>query len=365
MIELLASREKISTRQAMILFLMLVYSPAIRLFPVFAAKIGERAGWLVPVLAVIPFICLVYIMQTIFKNNKEANLSDMFFKILGNVAGRVLLFFYILWIMVLLGLYVRYFAERFLTSLLSNTPMPFFTLTIVVVAFYAVRGGIVSLTRTTEFLFLAFSVIFVVLFLLTLTNVKMINLFPVTYHDIWPLTKSTYPILGIWGYFTFVFFFADKINDKEHIKRFGLQSAVYLVIVTLMLLIQTIGVYGYTIIERVSMPYFVVAKSISLMDTVERIESIVLAFWVIVDFVIISVFMYIIVSMIKSLFSLSGTKSIISPIAIFAFIFSFYIAKNIFELANFSNYIGLSLNILFGFIVPFILFIIGKIRKII
>ncbi|KNY28841.1 GerAB/ArcD/ProY family transporter [Pseudobacteroides cellulosolvens] len=362
---MLASKEKISTRQAVILFLTLVYSPAIRIFPVFSAKIGERAGWLTPILAVLPLICLVYTMNALFKREKEANLSDMLIKILGRIPGRILLFIYILWLMVLLSLYVRYFAERFLTSLLPNTPMPFFTFTILIVVFYVVRGGIVPLTRTTEFLFLAFSVIFIIIFMLTLTNVKITNLLPVTYYDIWPITKSTYSILGIWGYFTFIFFFGDKINDKEHIRRFGLQGAVYLVIVTLLLLIQTIGVYGYTIIERLSMPYFVVAKSISILDTIERIESVVLAFWIIVDFVIISVFMYIILSMIKSLFNLTGAKSLISPVTIFTFIFSFYLAKNSFELSNFSSYIGLPINIVLGFIIPFILLMIGKVRRVI
>lgn len=358
-----ASREKISTRQAVILFLTLVYSPAIRIFPVFAAKIGERAGWLTPVLAVLPFICLVYIMQAMFKKEKGANLSDIFLKILGKIPGRVVLSLYLLWSMVLLGLYVRYFAERFLTSLLPNTPMPFFTLTILAAVFYAVRGGLVPLTRATEFLFLLFSVVFFLLFLLTLTNVEIINLLPVTHYDILPLMKSTYSILGIWAYFTFIFFFADKINDKEHIKRFGLQGAVYLVIMGVMLLIQTIGVYGYTIIERVSLPYFVVIQSISVLETIERIESVALAFWVIVDFVIISVFMYIIISIIKSIFSLSGTKSLVSPVTIFAYVFSFYIARNGFELANFSNNIGLAANIILGFVLPFIIFVIGKVRK--
>jgi spore germination protein (amino acid permease) len=342
---------------------MLVYSPAIRLFPVFSAEIGERAGWLTPILAALPLICLVYVMQALFKKDKEANLSDMFLKIIGKVPGRVLLSLYLVWLMVLLGLYVRYFTERFLTSLLPNTPMAFFTVTILIVVFYAVRGGIVALTRTTEFLFLAFSVIFIILFLLTITNVEIINLFPVTYYDIWPITKSTYSILGIWGYFTYIFFFGDKINNKEHIKRFGLQGTVYLVVMALMLLIQTIGVYGHTIIQRVSLPYFVVVKSISVMESIERIESVALAFWVIVDFVIISVFMYIIISIIKSLFSLSGSKSLLSPVTLFAFIFSYYIARNRFELANFSKYIALTTNILFGFVFPFILFVIGKIRK--
>jgi spore germination protein (amino acid permease) len=302
-------------------------------------------------------------MQALFKKEKNANLSDIFFKVLGNIPGRVLLSLYLIWMMVLLGLYVRYFAERFLTSLIPNTPMAFFTITILAVVFYAVRGGIVQLTRTFEFLFLVFSAGFVILFLLTIPNIEVLNLFPVTYYDVLPLAKSTYAILGIWGYFTFIFFFGDKISDKEHIKRFGLQGAVYLVITALMLLIQTIGVYGYTIIERVSMPYFLVAKCISVLKTLERIESVALALWIIVDFVIISVLMYIIISIIKSLFSLSGTKSFVSPITIFAFIFSNYIAKSRFGLENFSNYYALLIDIIFGFIFPFVLFVVGKIRK--
>ncbi len=360
---MLASKKKISTRQACVLFLTLVYSPAIRLFPVFAADIAERAGWLGPIFAVVPFIGLVFVMQSLFKNEKEANLSDLIIKIMGKIPGRAILFLYLLWLMVLLGLYVRYYAERFLTSLLPHTPMAFFTITILAVTFYAVRGGLVQLARTTEFFFLLFTAVFVFLFILCLTSVEMINLLPVTHYDFWPLTKSTYAILGIWAYFPFMFFFGDEINDKEHIKRFGLQSTAYLVIIGLMLLIQTIGTYGYSIIARVSLPYIIVIKSISVLETIERIESMALAFWVITDFVIISVFTYMIVSIIKSLFSLSEKKSLVSPVTLFAFIFSLYLARNRLELAEFSKYIGLPLNIFFGFAIPFILFVIGKIRK--
>jgi len=201
------------------------------------------------------------------------------------------------------------------------------------------------------------------LFLLTLSNIKFINLYPVTYYDILPIAKSTYAFIGIWGYYTFVFFFGDKINNKEHIKKFGLQSAIYLLITSLMLLIQTIGVYGYTIIRRVPLPYFLAIKSISLLETIEKIESIAIAFWVIIDFSIISTFMYINVSIIKSLFSLSETKWFSSPVTMFAYVLSLYISKNSFELVNFTNYIGIPLNIVFGFIIPIIIFLIGKLRK--
>lgn len=243
--------------------------------------------------------------------------------------------------------------------------MHFFIMTMLAVVYYAVRGGIVALARTVEFFFFLFSFIFAALFFLSLTNVEIINLLPVTYYDIWPLAKASYSVLGIWGYFTFIFFFGDEINDKEHIKRFGIQGTAYLLIAGLMVLIQTIGAYGYTIIKRLTLPYFTAIKGISILDTIERIESVALGFWVIVDFVIISVFVYIIISIIKSLFSLSEKKNLLSPVVIFAYIFSFYITQNRFELENFSNDIGLPANIALGFVFPFITYAIGKLRKII
>jgi len=305
----------------------------------------------------------VYILQALFKNNKDANLSDIIFKTLGKILGSVLLILYLIWMIITLGIFVRYFAERFLTTLLPNTPMNFFTVTFLAVIFYAIRGGIVYISRTAEFLFLMFSALFATLFLLNLPNLEVINLFPVTHHDILPLLKSSYSSVGLWGAITYIFFFGDKINDKEHIKKFGIQSIIYLVIASMMLLIQTIGMYGYSVIERVSMPYVFVIKSISILQTIERIESVAVVSWLLLDFVAIPVILYIIVCIIKSLFSLSDEKPLISPVVIFAFVFSQYLAHDIFELESFSIIISIPISIVFGFIFPFIIFIVGKIRK--
>lgn len=305
----------------------------------------------------------MYIIQTLFKDNKESSLSDIFFKILGKTFGTALLTIYLIWMLVSLGLYVRYFAEKFLTSVLPNTSMSFFTVTILAAVFYATQGGIVYISRTAELFFLLFTATFTLLFLFNILNLKVINLFPITHHDVLPLIKSSYSSTSIWGWFTYIFFLGDRINDKEHIKRFGMQGTAYLVITALMLLVQTIGVYGYSLIERAVSPYTFVIKSISLLQTIERIESVSVASWAIIDFISISIIILIIVSIIKSLFSLSEERTLVSPIIIFAFILSHYIAHNSFELVNFSEYIGLPVNISLGIISPLIIFIIGKVRK--
>lgn len=342
---------------------MFVYSAAIRIFPAYAAKTAGRAGWLSPVVALLPFVCLVYIIQALFIDSKGANLSDIIYKTLGKFFGSAVITLYLVWLMISLGIIVRNFAERFLSSLLPSTPISFFTVTILALAFFTLRRGIVYISRTAEFLFLILTCIFIILFVLTIPNFEVINLFPVTYYDALPLIKSSYSVISIWSIFTFIFFFGDKINDKEHIKRFGLQGSVYLLITTMMLLIQTIGVYGYSVIERVPSAYAFVVKSISVLETIERIESIAVVSWVIADFITISVISYAIVSIIKSLFSLSDVKPFISPVMIFAYIFSLYIAQNKFELENFTSYISMPVNIILGFILPLVILIIKAVRR--
>ena len=228
---------------------------------------------------------------------------------------------------------------------------------------YAVRGGIVYIARTVEFIFYALTFLFIVLFLFTVFNIDIINIFPVTHYDFLPLVRSSFSPVGMWGAFTFIFFFGNDINDKEHIRRFGLQAAVYQTIMAVIILLQTIGVYGHSVISRTSLPYFFVVKGISVLDTIERIESIVIAFWVIVDFSAICVYVYILVSIIKSLFYISETKPLASPVIICAFIISQWIAKDKFELEGFSDNFSFPVNATFCFVIPFIIFIIGKIRK--
>ena len=342
---------------------MFVYSPSMRLYPAIAAKFGRQAGWLTPIFIAPIFLCLIYIMQSLFKNNREANLSDIIFKVFGRILGSVLIFLYLLWALINLGIYVRYFAERFLAALLPDTPMILFIITILAATFYVLQKGIVYISRTAEFLFTIFTVIFVVLFLFIVKDIKVINLFPITYHDFLPLLKSTYSNLGLWGSFTPIFFLGDKINDKEHIRRFGLQSAIYLVITTIMISLQTIGVYGYSVIERVSTPYVFVIKSISILQTIERIESVAVISWIIVDFIAISFILYIIACIMKSFFSLSDEKPLLSPIVIFGYTFAQYIASDRFELVKFSETFSAPMSIFFGFVSPLIILIVGKIRK--
>lgn len=160
-----------------------------------------------------------------------------------------------------------------------------------------------------------------------------------------------------------MFFFADKVNDKEHIKRLGIKTTVFITISSMLIIIITVGTLGSSLAERVSLPYILTVKEISVLNTLERLESITLSLWVAADCIIISVFTYILVYILNSLFRLSGTKALTGPVMLITYVLSLVLARNRFELEEFSNKIFIPFNVILGFVIPVIVFIVGKIRK--
>lgn len=360
---MLAGKQKISCRQAILLFIFASGSPAVRLFPEQTAKIAKQAGWLAPLVSSAAFVLLAFIISKIFKGYKDANLADIYYDVMGVFAGKIIISIYLLWVLLLLALYVRYYAERLVASIMPDASLSFFAISMLILIFFVLRGGLVSIARFSEFFFFLFAIIVYLLFFLSLPDLRMKNLFPISGIDILPIFKSSYVMFGIWVYFLYVFFFGDQINDKEHIMKFGLQGALFLGISTMIVIIQTLGSLGPTVVERMLLPYFVSVKHISLLETVERLESVIIAFWIMADFIIIWFFSYIALKLAKSLFNLSESRLLVTPLVIFAYIFSLYLAKNRFELETFSSGIGLPINIMLGFVFPLVLLIVGKIRK--
>jgi spore germination protein KB len=291
------------------------------------------------------------------------NLTDVYLKTLGKLPGYLIMILYLFAVLILLALYTRYYAERITSSIFPDTSISFFIIVMLALVFYIVRGGLVALARFNEMVFIVFIVLLGLGVFLSLFNVQINNLIPISTLDIIPVARTTPVILAIWSYFLFMFFFADKVNDKEHIKRLGIKTTIFITISSIMIIIITVGTLGSSLAERVSLPYVLTIKEISVLNTLERLESITLSLWVAADCIIISVFTYILLCILKSLFRLSGTKALTGPVMLITYVLTLVLARNRFELEEFSNKIFIPFNVILGFIIPFIVFIVGKIRK--
>lgn len=360
---MLADSKKISMRQVVYLFLIIVFSPAVRLIPSYGAARAEQAGWLSPIPAMALFALLVLVWHSICKKPSNESLMDIYCSITGKIPGIILSAIHFAWLTLLTALYVRYSSIRLVVSIYPNVSLNIFSISLLAVISYTLRFGLPTLARLGETVHPIIAGAFVILFLMVLPKMKYEFLLPITTRSIFPVLKGSAAMLGIVAYFSFLFILGDRINNKEAVRKTGLQTSAFLLISFIALFIMTIGSFSYSIVARTQLPFLIAVKEISLFKTLEKIESIVVAFWVASDFILISTFTLCALHILKWLFKLTDTKPLITIYLLLLYITSNCLAENLFELKRLSEVFFLPGNIILGFGVPFLVFIIGKIRR--
>jgi len=361
---MLQSRDKISLRQALLMCIVVEFSPTVRLAGSYAAKAAKQAGWISAILSAIPIVILLFILKAFYKKKyKEAHFMDIIKDIMGNILGRIIIVMYFIWLLLLWVLYTRYFAERLVGTVAPNVNISIFIIAMLIMATIALRSGITVIARMNEIIVLIIIFALYSLFLFSLPLVKINNITPIYFTDILPAFSGSIVFWALYGYLLVFFFFGNQINDKEKLLKFGMYKGIVLVISNTMLILFIIGSLGSSLTSRLPWATFVWIKQISVFGVVERIESIALVLWVLSDFMIISVFAYAMLYIIKDFFKLSNYKPLVIPFTTWGYFLSLLITNNTFELEKASNVFFIPANIVLEYAVPLLILIVGKIRK--
>lgn len=355
---------KISIRQIIAIFLIGIASPVIRVIPRYCSQLAQSASWVTTIIAPLIFLVLLYILNSLLcKNNSSDSLEDVFIKVFGKFIGKTTVYVYIVWLILMFSVYLRYFADRITSSIFVATPNTFFITTILFIIFIVVRRDIKFFARYIDFILLIFVVFLFTSFFISIPSINIKNLLPVTIYDTGKIMYATIPLMAVLGYITYMFFIGDKISNKKDFKSHFPKIVITVMLTSLMVIFLTVGVLGHKLTESLNLPFFVFFKNIEILGIFERIESVLITFWIVTDFCIITMFAYISVKLIKKNLELKSTKQIVTPVLCISYILSQDIGSNIFEINSLSERILVPGNLILGCIMPLILLIIGKIRK--
>jgi len=357
------TKGKISVRQSFIILLLAIASPSLRILPIFAAEEGKQASWVAVIVATVPLILLIYMYNSFFAKHEDKALDEIFDIIVGKFVGKIIVFIYIVLFLFLFSLYLRYFCERFLSTILVDTPIEFMILVMLGFIYYIIRHDIEAFARMGELFLYVFFAIFIGVFLIVLPDIKITNLYPVTFYDIPGISKSTLPLFSLSGFVTYLFFLGDKMSYKETIKKYGKKFAYIYAFMGIVLAVTVVGVIGANVAPKFPIPYFTVIKSIEILNTIERIESIFIAIWVVNDCIILGMFGYILLGLLKRFCNINNPRIFVAPVIFFGYVGALYIASSSLELHEFSREFGALINMATAVVIPVVIFFIGKIRK--
>lgn len=357
------AQKGISMRQIILTLLALTFSPTARFLATYASEDAKQAAWLLPFFTFPFLLFFFYVMQKTFQKHPDACYMDIISQVTGKVAGTAIVALYFIWLVLHNALCGRFFAEKLITTLYTGVDIRVFLIAMLVVVALAMHYGIIAIARMGELVLFGLVLNFCVYIFFMSGDINIKFLTPITYRDFIPVAKGSISQGSIWGNAVFLFFFSEKIYNKNKIMKTGFNGSLFLLLATATLIISIVGVLGYRLAAMSPHAFINAANQIEVGNVLEKIESLLITIWIASDFIALSVFSYVSLRMLVWILGIKDEKPFINIFLVLMFFLILLAGRNQVELNAFCR-MGNAVNVLYGFAVPALILGIGKLRRV-
>jgi spore germination protein KB len=355
---------KISALQFFILVVMFVVGSAVLYIPTVLAASAKQDAWIVGFLGGILGIGVSFIYVKIAGALEGKDLVQMYETVFGLVIGKILTCIFSFYCLILASLIVRGIGDFMTTQIMPETPIEIIMALFLLIIIMAQKYGVEVFSRTAEIFFPWIITLFLLGVLMILPDIDVTKILPILDEGIKPILKGTYSYLGF-PYFECVLLlmFVPNWNQNMSKKSWILGTACGAIIL-LIAVILAIMVLGPENTARQSYVTYILAKKMGIPQVFERVEVIIAIFWIFTIFYKLLLCSFCLTKSVGTLFKLTNEKTLVFPLGIFIFCTSIISGENIVVLNDFSSHIWPIFAIQTGLIIPLMILLIEKIKKV-
>ncbi len=358
-------QDRISSKQLAMLGLLSIISMTYHFFPPSSLRRDGRAEWLA-MLPVIPVICgLLYMLQHVYKKQPDKPLDVLVTDIFGPFFGRVALTLYLLWSVMFMALTIRFFSERIVSSIfVFSNPVIFIFLGLIPVA-VALRGRLTALSRVNVVFVGLYLTMLIALIVFSLNQIDLTKLLPVGTKDIVPVFEGATRQIGLYSSLLLFNFLSGRVGNRQDMGKSGSRQAIMFMLIMMAGSIYVRSVFEWKLLTRTQNPIYSAIKNILLLGSFERLESLVMAVWVMSSFVAITLLGMVSITLLEKIGNLKNGRALSMPLLFLAFSVSLLFAGHLLELQYFYDTVVIWGNYILNIGLFLLLFGVGKLRKII
>lgn len=320
---------KISSTQFYFLILILALSVSLFSLPSILIGRAKQDVWIVilialgidAVVAVVLYVLgLRYPNQTIFEYSEE---------ILGRFLGKGVGLIFAIFFLLMTAIILNTITTLLTTAVMPETPKTVFYLVMLLVGAYAVNAGLEPIGRLSELI--GPLVVFCLLLspALNINHIKLENLKPVFQLSL--LKDLEYSLLpgSLYGICIIMSVFMAYHNDPKNTLKAKLGGLVTGTLLIIFNFLTVIMVFGADLGSQLRFPLYSLAQMIEIGDFFERLEPIVMFFWIAAGFISITMLYYVSTLGFAQLLSLPDYKPLTPLIGGAIFILSMIMFPNI------------------------------------
>ncbi|TCO74965.1 GerAB/ArcD/ProY family transporter [Marinisporobacter balticus] len=354
-------KEVISDREGICLVILFISGSTL------AMPTGAAAGrdlWLAILFAIVIAIPILLIYAKLLSLFLGKDLFDILEYGFGKIIGKGIGILFI-WFAFHLGvLSIRNIGEFPVTVSLPETPIPIFTLSMIMLAIWIVKEGIEVLGRWANIFVLFNAPIPSMIILMLIPIMDINNIQPILYDGINPLLKGTFE--------AFAFPFAETVLFTMIVSSLKTKKSSYNIYIKGLLLggmlilgvsLTEVLVLGPDLYGATFFPNHVVARKVDIGETLQRMEVIVILATTTASFLKMSVCLLAVCNGIAKIFNLDDYRGFVTPIGLLMFNFAIFIYKSINEMTMWASSIWPYYAFLFQVILPIVLFIVVMIKR--
>ncbi|MCZ8515649.1 endospore germination permease [Paenibacillus filicis] len=356
-------KAKISAFQlAMIMYPTIVVT-AILLLPSMIAKFAHRDMWLSPIWAASGGVFIVWVCYRLHQLYPGQSMIQYAQHIIGRIPGKAVGVILLLFFLQLNGYIIREFGEFMISLFFPKTPILVVMGSIVLVAAYAVRGGMEVLGRCASVFAPMVLILFLMLLVLLIPNMKPRNWLPCLENGIQPtLIGAIVPMGGWFGEFCLVSFLFPALKEGERGFKWSLLTVLFVTLTMVITNLATLSIYG-NLMESIHFPVILASRYVQLADFIEHVESLVMAIWILGVFVKVSMFLYAAVVGTAEWLNLSDYRLLVLPVALICLPLSVWLAPNLQGLSYAISTSGTFYYATVQYLIPTVLLITAMIRS--
>lgn len=317
-------------------------------------------GWISSVISIVLAGIGAAVAALLARMFSDKSFFEFVPEIIGKIPGYIIATGYTVYWMLFVAHELRIMGEVVRFYLLSKTPMEVIVLIIMFAVFYLLYGGVQPLVRVQELFFPIIILIIFLLFIMLISNIEIANLQPIMGNAKGILKGVPANAFGALGYATIMIFTSYMQRPRDGLKAV-LMATVLITAINTLVVLFSIGVFGYETAGKIVFPLIELVKTIELPGGfIERLESLFLTIFIMTIFSSLSIGLFLASHGIEKLYGRRIRANL--PIIMSLTVFTALYPKNLDAVFEFGNLIEI-IGIFYVGPLPAILFIIAKLRK--
>lgn len=277
-------RDTLSFSQLMTLLFGALIGPVTELLPGTAVR-GGVLGTVCSAAAVGVMACAGIWMGRLAQSGGD--LAHGLESVFGGLAGKGILFIYMVWFQLLFTLRIRLSAQRLLSGGSRDGAVWFFLFVLGGMSLWMAHGTLGGLGRTAQLFFLMLTLTAGGVLLLSLGRMEEGNWLTVWEYSPEGAAGLLWPGLQAVGYGLFAGFLWEPPVQKRVLRTWlywCMGTAAALMGMQLIIM----GCFGIRLTESIQNPFFHLAKSVGVKGAFQRMESLVTAVWIFSDLLLLT-----------------------------------------------------------------------------